>query len=115
MKWDKLVDRPEAKTSGRRIFKTNGKQMKITAIARNLQNLEGQLNKLNIACGNAGSLIAKEVIQNNGKTDVDLGILLLATDNDDGACVIFDNFLLIDAKTQQPLIYSLLKHYKNTK
>lgn len=89
--------------------------MKITAIAKNLQNLESQIGKLNVVCGNGGSIIAKDAIKNGGKADVDLYNLLMATDNDDGACAIFDNFLLIDATTQQPLIHSLLKQHKNKK
>lgn len=89
------------------------KPLKILAIAKNLSTLNDQLDSVAIACGAVGSRLVKSAIANDGHVHIDQEDLVLAIETSDGEDAITDNFNLIDEDIQRPLIYSLLKTYKN--
>ena len=74
----------------------------------NLEELAKRDSPIKIPCGNAGPLIARQIIEGGGRAEVSLGLVRTATDTQDGVEAIFDNFILEDKKTRKPLIHMLL-------
>jgi hypothetical protein len=74
-----------------------------------LSPLSESMGPISAACGTAGPSIARQVLAGNGKAEIPLSLILLATDTQSGVEAIFDNFQLSDPQTAAPLFHALAK------
>lgn len=76
-----------------------------------LDNLTDSDGPLSVPCGSAGTSIARKVKEGNGKANIQLSLLKIAMDNQDGVEAILDNFELTDSKTLKPMLFILIDSY----
>jgi len=78
----------------------------------NLEVLSQSDNLLRNTCGNIGTLIVKKVIDGRGVAVISRNELLLALDTKQGTNILQDNFELLDAESERPLLFTLLGECK---
>lgn len=75
-----------------------------------LVKLSSSESTMSIPCGAIGRMIAAKVLDGGGKAMVRARDIKMAIDTTDGVNAIHDNFNLLDERTQEPLLYLLLKN-----
>lgn len=91
-------------------MKTNQRLVRVTAReGADLEELAGVGSSILADCGTAGPSIARKIISGSGVAEVPLSVIKLATDTQSGVEAIFDNFVLSDLRTAEPLFHSLVR------
>jgi hypothetical protein len=92
--------------------KKNPERM-VLVVAReiaDLVKLSSSESPMNVPCGAVGRIIAKKVLDGEGKALVRASDIKMSIDNTDGVHAILDNFDLFDERTSEPLLYLLIKN-----
>lgn len=80
----------------------------ILVVARESSDLD-ELSEVLVVFGTIARSMIKRVKDGNGKAKISSADLKIILDTQDAVNVIFDNFELYDLKTNNPLIWELLK------